>query len=156
MATSEMQAKYDTSTAFTITLNALASSTVGVGRQSTLVSFGTPSDMWLQIYLKITQGIGPTSNRSVFLHWIFDDDQGTDHRSDGAGASDAAITILNAPILGAWTNDSSADDNEIIYGEARIHLPGATGGVAVVHNTGVNLAGSGNWCRYRLITPENQ
>ncbi|HUW35281.1 MAG TPA: hypothetical protein VM223_27030 [Planctomycetota bacterium] len=154
----EILDKYGTSTAFTITLNALAHSVVGVGRQSTLVDFSAVTEQWLEIYIKLTQGTNPTSNRACWLYWLKSDEHGTPHITDGAGASDAAITILNAPLLGSWTNDATAVDDEIIYGEALVRTPGGKAGVAVVHDTGVNLKATDadHWVRYRPVTPEIQ
>ncbi len=145
------------STAFTITIANLASSIVGVGVQSDIVD-GTASrpDM-LEIYTKIRLGTSPSAGE-VSVYLIADDNNGTNHRSDGAGASDAGITILNASLIGVLTTLASPATGNDLYGEFKVPNPPPKFGIALVHNTGVNLdvTPSDHWARYVLRGPEIQ
>lgn len=128
--------KYSSSAGFTISLAGLASSTAGVGRQSTLIDNSTTGYKRILIYLKLKLGTSPTGNRSAFVYAIRGD--GT-LRSDGAGASDAALTVLNAQPLGIMANKASPSTGDLLYGEFVLEDPGPEWGIAIVHNTGVNL-----------------
>lgn len=146
------------STALTITIASLASSVVGVGRQSTILDNTTLLHQDVLLFLKIKQGTSPTGNKSVQVYLLRDDNNGTAHRTDGAGASDAALTVLNAPLIGVMVNKGSPATGDILYGEFRIHRPGPKWGIAIVHDTGVNLdsTGSNHWARYVGLNPEVQ
>lgn len=155
----EIKDKFSTSAALTITLASLASSTAGAGRQSTIVD--NSSTRWGEIllYVLLKQGTSPTGNKGANIYLIRDDaDATTAHRSDGAGASDAAITILNAPLVGRLVNKASPATGDNLYGEFVIYKPGPKWGVAVVHDTGVNLdsTGSNHWIRWIGTNPEVQ
>jgi hypothetical protein len=161
----EIKATFSASVALTIQLaddgvSGLASSVVGVGRQSTIVDNSSTRYQDLLIYVKVTAGTNPTSNRSVFVYLIRSDEiaAGTIHRSDGAGTTDAAITIVNAPVIGVMSDDGVSATGEVFYGEFPVHLPGPAWGVAIVHNTGVDLdtAASAHWVRWIGINPEIQ
>lgn len=132
----EVKEKFSTSAGFTITLASLASSTGGVGRQSTIVDNTATKYRRVIVYLKIKQGTSPTGSRAVYVYGIRSD--GT-LRSDGAGASDAGITILNAPLLGTMVNKASPATGDLLYGEFVFDSPGPEWGIAIVHDTGVNL-----------------
>lgn len=155
----EIKSLLDASAALTVTLASLASSTSGAGRQSTIVDNTTERYQRLLIYAKITLGTSPSGNTNVLLYLIRDDnDATTPHRTDGAGASDAAITIKNARLIGSMQAGSSPSTGDALYGEFVVDEPGPKWGIAVVHNTGVNLdATPGNhWVRYVGVNPEVQ
>jgi hypothetical protein len=154
----EITDKFDSSAALTITLASLASSTAGVGRQSAIVDNTTNLYQDVLVYVKITQGTSPTGDKGVYVYLIRDDNHGTNHRSDGAGASDAALTVLNAAFIGAMRNKSSPSTGDVLYGEFLVHRPGPKWGVAVVHDTAVNLnsTGSNHWVRFVGLNPEVQ
>lgn len=144
------------SAAMEITLNALASSVVGVGRQSTIIDNTTNRYRDILLYVKLTQGTSPTGGRGANVYFIRDDDDG--HRGDGAGAGDAGITVLNLPLIGGVINKASPATDEIMYGEFLIHRPGPKWGIAIVHDTGVNLKNTDgdHWARYIGLNPEIQ
>jgi hypothetical protein len=146
------------STALTITLASLASSTSGVGRQSTIVDNTTDLCQDVIVYVKITQGTNPTGNRGVYVYLIRDDNNGTNHRSDGAGASDAGLTVQNAELIGTMRNKASPTTGDVLYGEFRVNRPGPKWGIAIVHDTAVNLdsTGGNHWARYVGLNPEVQ
>jgi len=131
----DILAEFGGNTNLTLTLASLASSTAGVGRQSTIVDNSTTRYQIIHLFMKITTGTTPTANRNFYIYLI--KSNGT-LRSDGAGASDAAITRLNARLLGAIAMNS-ATSNVAYYGEFIIRNPGKEWGIIVVHDTGVNL-----------------
>ena len=154
----EIKDKFGASTALTITLASLASSVVGVGRQSTIIDNTSLRYQDLKLYVKIKQGTSPTGNKGVQVYLISVDNHGTPHRSDGAGASDAGLTVLNADLIGVLVNKASPSTGDVLYGEFLIRRPGPKWGIAIVHDTVVNLdsTGSNHWVRYIGLNPELQ
>jgi hypothetical protein len=151
----EIKDKYSTSTAMTISLGGLGNATA---RQSTIVDNTSDRYSRVVVYAKIKQGTSPSSNRTVTAYLIRDDNHGTNHRTDGAGASDATITILNATLIGVLNNKASAVTGDLLYGEFIIDNPGPKWGIAIQNDTGVALdaTGSNHWVRYVGINPEAQ
>lgn len=133
---SEIKAKFGTATAFTITLASLATSTTGVGRQTTLVDNSTTRYARVLVYGKIRQGTSPTGSKGVNVHLIRGD--GT-RRSDAAGASDAAHTVLNAQPMIRAVNKAAPSTGDDIYFDFVIDEPGPEFGLSINHDTGVNL-----------------
>jgi hypothetical protein len=130
----EVQLKLDTKATFTITLASLAA---GNGRQSTMISNSNQRPGAL-VYVKIrTGGVAPNAGETVDVYLLRGNDAASsNYRSDGAGASDAAISILNAHILGqiVVTANTATD----FYGEwdtAALGPLGSEWGIAVVNNT---------------------
>lgn len=154
----EIKDLFGSSTALTITLASLASSTAGVGRQSDIVDNTTNRYQDLLLYVKITQGTSLTGSKSVYVYLLRDDANASAHISDGAGVSDAALTVLNARLVGVMKNKASPTNGDVLYGEFLIHRPGPKWGIAIVHDTGANLdSTAGNhWARYVGINPEVQ
>lgn len=144
--------EFETSTAMTITLASLATSSTGLtGRQSTILQ-NTDGYPWVRLWIKLTQGTGPTSARGAYIYLLTGD--GT-YRTDGAGASDAAITVLNAQLVATGRNKASgAANGDIIYKECAVRLMAPEWGIAIAHDTGVNLdSTAGNhYVRYQYIT----
>lgn len=154
----EIKDKFSTDAALTITVASLASSTAGVGQQSTIVDNTTARYGRLIIYAKITVGTTPTANRTIKVFGIRSDADGTTkHRSDGAGATDAALTVKNAILLGIIFVDAATSDTAY-YGEFIFDTPGPEWGIAITHDTGValNATGSNHWVRYIGVNPEVQ
>lgn len=149
---------FGSSTAMTITLASLATSTTGVGRQSDMIDNSTAREMLVRIWAKIKQGTSPTGNRTAAFYLLTGDAHGTPHRTDGAGASDAALTVQNAPLIGVIRNLGSPSTGDNMYGEFLVRVAAPTWGIAVVHDTGVNLdsTGGNHWLRYTVISPEVQ
>lgn len=127
-------AEHGTPTAMTITLAALASSTAGVGRQSTIID-NTNNAKKVHLYVGITVGTTPTIDTNIYVYLIKSD--GT-LRSDSAGASDAAWTQVNARLLGVIRVPAVTSDIQY-QGEFIIRNPGPEWGIGIVHDTGVNL-----------------
>lgn len=153
----EIKAIYDASTALTITLASLASSTAGVGRQSTLVDNSSVGAQKVHVFFEVTTGTGPTDNRNIRFFLIRGDDPASSNiRTDGAGASDAAFTVETADQVYAVLTDGTTD--KTYSGSFSIDNPGPEWGIAVVHDTGVNLNATGGNHSIRYVTenPEVQ
>jgi hypothetical protein len=151
--------KFETAGTLTISLGSLASSTSGVGRQSTMVDNSTNRYKRVRLFLKIKLGTTPTSAKAIYVYGLRGDLNGTPHRTDGAGASDAALTVLNAPLIGVIKNkDSGASTGDNCYGEVIFEDPGPEWGIAIVHDTAVNLdaTGGNHYARYIGEEPEVQ
>lgn len=153
----EIKDKLGTSAALTITLASLAD---GAGRQSTLVDNGTTRFQEILVYVKCKMGSSaPNANSIVEVYLLRGDkDAGTEHLSDGAGTTDAALTPLNAQLVGALRNKTSPAAGDLLYGEFLIHRPGPKWGIAVFNRTGISLdsTGSNHWVRYVGVNPEVQ
>jgi hypothetical protein len=136
--------KFSASAAMTISLAALASSTSGAGRQSTLLDNSTTRYKRIHVWFLVTTGTSPTANRSIRFFLVKGDDPASSAiRVDNAGASDAAITIVAADQL--YSVATSNASNTGYRGSFVIENPGPEWGLAVVHDTAVNLhATAGN------------
>ena len=99
---------FSSSTAMTISLGSLASSTSNVGRQSTMIDNSTTRYGRLLVFVKAKLGTSPTGNRSVQVYLLRGD--GLGNRDDAAGANDAAITLLNAVPIGALVTFGAASN----------------------------------------------
>jgi hypothetical protein len=128
-------------TAITITLGSLASSTAGAGRQGTIVDNTATRFDAVQVMVKAKLGTSPTGRRGVYVYLIRDDN--TD-RTDGAGASDAALTVKNAECLGVLTSGPSATTGDVLVGAFHVERPGPRWTVAITHDTGVALDATGH------------
>lgn len=151
----EIKDLFGSSTALTITI---ASLTTGSGRQSDIVDNTSVRYGRLVLYVKVKNASsGVTANSVVEVYLIRDDNNGTNHRSDAAGASDAALTTLNSPLIGIIRNGASPN-SATIYGEFVVDSPGPKWGIAIVNRTGATLdsTGSNHWARYLGINPEVQ
>lgn len=142
---------YGTTTTFTITLASLASSTAGVGRQSTLVTSNTAISALIAV--KFTVGTTPTANSLIYVYLIRGDGTLND---DNAGASDAGLTVINTPLLGTILC-SAATSNVAYYGMFDTKFLGSLGktfGIAIVNSTGAtaNATGGNFSAEYTLIT----
>jgi hypothetical protein len=152
----EIRTKVDTEASFTITLASLAS---GSARQSTMVTNTTQRPAAL-IYLRIQSGgTGPTAGAVYEVYLLRGDGNATPYRTDGAGASDAAITIENANMIGTIVVTNTANKN--FYGDFDTAPLGPLGdewGIAVKNSSGQALnATEGNHIkRYATYLPEIQ
>lgn len=119
---------------FTCTLASLATASA---RQSTLIS-NSSNYPAAKITLKITSGgIGPTAGSVYEVYLIRSDGTNAD---DAAGASDAAITIENAVLLGTIVTTNTA--NKAFYGvfdTAPFGPLGTSWGIAIKNSSGQSL-----------------
>jgi hypothetical protein len=150
---------YDAGAALTITIAGLASSTAGVGRQSTMVDNSTTRYKRVRVFVKIKLGTSPTSAKAAYIYILRGDKNATPHRTDGAGASDAALTVLNAKLLGVLGNKTSgAATGDVLQDDFILEDPGPEWGIAIVHDTvaALDATGSNHWARYIGEDPEVQ
>lgn len=122
-------------TTMTITLGTLATSSVGVGRQSTLVDNTSNLYTAAQVALQITPGT--STGTALISLYLIRSDNNSPITDDNAGASDAAWTQLNAPLLGnivvgAGTNVQYKN----VFDTTFLGHLGPKWGVGVVHNLG--------------------
>lgn len=126
-------------TNFVITLASLATSTAGVGRQSTLVDNTSNKYLSALVYIKVTVGTTPTINTPIYVYLLRYDNNAIG--DDAVGASDAAITIKNAQLLGVLTCTATTSDVPYsgVFDTSPLGPLGPKWGIAIVHSTGVNL-----------------
>ena len=135
----EIRTKPITKDTFTLTLASLAD---GSGRQSTMENNSSNFPAVL-IYLEIVSGAAaPTLGTVYEIYLLRGDDASTStYRTDGAGASDAAITLSNAPLLGVITVTNDAATS--FYGDFDTASHGPLGpewGITVVNESGQALS----------------
>lgn len=140
-------AKLGTSTQLTITLNSLASSTVGVGRQSTMVDNTSDRFQFINLHIKVKTGTSPTASKGIYVYLLKGNKASTpDVITDGAGASDAGLTVASAQqIAGAATSSTTG---QVYQFDCVINYPGPSWGIAIVQDTAVALdasAGGSAW-----------
>ncbi len=126
---------FATNASFTITLGTLASSAVGVGRQSTLIDNTSNLYSAAQVACQITAGTSTGTNLvSVYL---IRSDNNSPISDDNAGASDAAWTQLNAPLLGNIVVGAGTNvQYKAVFDTTFLGHLGPKWGVGVVHNLG--------------------
>lgn len=151
----EIQSKYSAPAALTISVASLADSSEGVGRQCTLVTDSGAGYARIHLNIKLKLGTSPTGNRYIYVYAIRGD--GT-RRTDGAGASDAALTVLSAECLGAMPNKASPATGDVLQKDFILENPGLEWGIVIVNNTGVPLdSTAGNHeCYWYGVLPEVQ
>ena len=107
----EIRTKTDAVANFTISLAGLAA---GTARQSTILTNSNNRGAAL-IYLKIQAGAAAPAAGTIYETYLLRDDGVTNYRTDGAGASDGAITIVNAQLIGTMVVTNTA--NGFFYGD---------------------------------------
>lgn len=159
MAVSSILDKFASDVAMTITIASLATSAVGVGRQSDIVDNTTNRYPLVIVEYKIKLGTSPTGSKSVRFILIRADADATPHRDYQAGASDAGLTIFPEPVP-VWVHPDAASPStgDVLQGSFKIYNPGPKWGIWVVHDTGVALdsTGGNHWMRYVGVNPEAQ
>ena len=153
MATSEIRAKPITEAAFTITLAGLGNAT---SRQSTMVtnSNNYPSAL---VSVRCQSGTNAPTVGTVYEVYLLRKTGAL--ADDAAGASDADITIENAPLLGTIVVTATADKDFIgIFDTGPLGPLGPTWGIAVKNSSGqvMHSATSTSCAYYTYIVPEAQ
>lgn len=134
--------KYDAKAAFTKTLASLASSTSGVGRQTTVVA-NSSNRKGAIIFARLkSNGSAPTAG-AVYKFYLGrgDDASSSTYRSDNAGSTDAAHTVENMQLLGQIVVTATA--NKSFYAEFDTEGLGPLGPeffVTVVNSSGQALS----------------
>ena len=153
----EIKDKFGTSSALTITLASLANL---AGRQSTVVDNTSTRYQGIILFVNVknNSGAAPNANSIVEVYLIRSDNDSTEHRDDGAGTSDAALTPLNAQLIGALRNKASPAAGDVLKGSFAVLSPGPEWGIAIYNRTGQSLdsTGSNHWVRYIGLNPEVQ
>lgn len=149
----EIRTKPITAATFTLTLASLAN---GSARQSTLVSNSSNYPAAL-IFLDIQSGTNAPTVNTVYEVYLLRSDGTT--ADDAAGASDAAITIENAQLIGTIIVTATA--NKHFYGvfdTAPFGALGTSWGIAIKNSSGQALHGTeGNHRKaYTYYVPEVQ
>jgi len=150
----EIRTKFDAVANFTITLAGLASA---AARQSTIVANATNRGAAV-VYLRINSGNAPAAG-TIYEIYLLRDDGVTNYRTDGAGAADAAITIVNAQLLGTIVVTNSANTN--FYGDfdtAPLGPLGPKWGIAIRNQTdqAANAVEANHLKEYATYLPEIQ
>lgn len=102
----EIRTKFDAVANITITLAGLAA---GSARQSTILANANNRGAAV-IYLKIQSGNAPAQG-TIYELYLLRDDGVTTLRTDNAGVADAAITIVNAQLMGTLVVTNNANTN---------------------------------------------
>lgn len=158
MATSEIRTKSPAPAAFTITFSPAGVPLAnGSARQSTLLTNTSPGYPAALIHARIKSGgVAPTVG-SVFEIYLLRSD-GT-IADDGAGASDAAITIENAPLLGTIVVTATTTKNFYgVFDTSPLGPLGTSWGIAVKNSTGQSISATegDHAVRYTYYVPESQ
>lgn len=133
---SEIRIKPITPAGFTCTLASLANATA---RQSTML-LNTNNYPAAIVMLRIKSGAAAPTVGTVYEVYLLRGDNSV-YRTDGAGASDAAITIENAQLLGTIVVTATAAKN--FYGEFDTAALGPLGiewGIAVKNVSGQTIS----------------
>lgn len=159
LTTTTDKINYGTSTAITITLNSLSSSST-VGRQATVIDNGT--NLFDDALVTVIITTGTVSSSTGVNTYLSGSEDGTNYDQDSAvmGASDAGYTI-DSPTSLALMGIHPAGTSSKVYNKT---MPVALlkGGImprkwtiVVTNTTGGALAGSGNSATYTGITYTN-
>ena len=133
-----INAEHNTPVTMTITLAYLAEAGA---RQSDMVNNNDNGQM-IRVFFKVTTGTSPTDNKTIEFYLLTADKHTTPNIiTDGAGASDAGITINTAQQINIVSTDNVSDKE--YEGSFLIRNPGASWGIAVKNNTGVILNSTG-------------
>lgn len=126
---------------FTITLASLANSTAGVGRQSTMIDNSTNLYQGALIALSIKVGTTPTANSLIDVYLLRSNKDITAIRDDGAGASDAGLTVVNAQKLGSILVNTATTGTvyKALFDTRALGALGNEWGIAIVNGSGVAL-----------------
>lgn len=150
----EIRTKVDAYANFTITLASLAS---GSARQSTILTNPNARPAAL-INLRIKSGNAPAAG-TIYELYLLRSDNITTYRTDGAGAADAAITIVNAQLIGTIVVTNTANAN--FYGDfdtAPLGPLGPAWGIAIKNSTdqAMNATEGDHVKEYATYLPEIQ
>ena len=112
------------------------------------------------VYVRIKSNTAPTAGQTYNVYLLRGDDASSStFRTDNAGATDAAITIENATLLGQIVVTATATKS--FYGEFDTSMLGPLGpewGIAIKNNSGqtISATGSDHLAEYVYYVPEVQ
>ena len=144
---------------FTITLASLANA---AARQSDLIDNSSTDYPAAIVYVEIASGAAAPTAGNIYEVYLLRGNAApasVTHTTDAAGTGDAAITIENAPMLGAIV--TTATTTKKFYGEfdtAPLGPLGPSWGIAVKNNSGatINPTAGSTLCTYVRYVPEIQ
>lgn len=147
----EITTKPITAAAFVCTLASLASA---ASRQTTLLSNSSNYPGAL-VYVRIKSATAPVAGTVYEVYLLRTDGTIAD---DNAGASDAAITILNAPLLGTIVVTAATATFYGIFDTAPLGPLGTTWGIAIKNGTAQAISSTegDHALRYTYYVPEVQ
>mgnify|MGYP001594094926 CR=1 FL=1 len=157
MTTNTILDKVAARATFTITLDSLAASATA-GRQSTMIANASPSHKRAKITgILQSNASAPTVGTVYEIGLIRSDGTNAD---DGAGASDAALTGENVPIIGTVVVTATANKSFPFTCDTPLGMSlGISWGIFVRNNTGQALhaaSGSTNAIAYEYIDDDIQ
>lgn len=150
----EIRTKFDAVTNFTISLAGLVA---GSARQSTILANANNRGAAV-IYLKIQSGNAPAAG-TIYELYLLRDDGVTVLRTDNAGAADAAITIVNAQLIGTLVVTNNANTNFTgDFDTAPLGPLGPKWGIAIKNSTdqAMNAAEANHVKEFAYYLPEIQ
>ena len=144
---------------FNITLASLANASA---RQSDTINNSTNDYPAALVYTTICSGAAAPTAGNIYEVYLIRGNAAPasqTHMTDNAGTGDAAITIENAPMLGAVVVTATA--NKKFYGEFDTAALGPLGpqwGIAIKNNSGgtINPTAGSTLCTYVQYVPEIQ
>ena len=135
----------NTAATFTCTLASLANSTAGVGRQSTVIDNSTNLFTNALVMVKVKTGASGVSATGFISVYAFGTVDGGTTYTDGAGASDAGITVSAMRLIGTFPAVANATTytSQLMSVESAFSgvLP-AKWGIVVVNSSGSALDGT--------------
>ena len=133
---------FNTAATFTCTLASLASSTAGVGRQSTVIDNSTNLFDDALVTIKVKTGATGVSATGFIAVYAFGTTDGGTTYTDSAGATDAALTVSASRLIGTFP----AIANATTYVSQQMSVAAAFGGIlpakwgiVVVNSSGAAL-----------------
>lgn len=141
------------STDITIALNSISNLT---GQQGTFIDDSATRYRLVEIYLKIRTNTGAASNSNsiIEVYLLKGDGAATEHRSDGAGTSDADFWTSVAPqtarLIGSLRTVATPAAGDYLYGEFVAWHPGPRWTIGVYNRTGQTTGSTAgdHWARY--------
>lgn len=158
MAASDILVPTQAKTAFTLTLNSLANN---AGRQTTMISNASTKYPGAICHIAIKMGTTPTANSVINFYLLRGDDPAAStFRTDNAGASDAALTPVNATLIASMLI-SAASTGTIYYLDFDTAVAGILGpewGILVENRSGAALDASAakTLAQYEYYNFQNQ
>lgn len=147
----EIRIKPIASAAFTCTLASLAAAGA---RQTTLLT-NSNNYQGALVNVRIKSATAPVAGTVYEVYLLRSDGTVMD---DGAGASDAAITILNAPLLGTIVVTAATASFYGVFDTAPLGPLGTSWGIAIKNGTAQTISATegDHAARYTYYVPEVQ
>lgn len=149
----EIKIKRGVLTDFVLNPSSLAN---GAVRQAEMVSEPNPGFERYEISCQVTLGTDPNKGEVPIYLIKGDAHVSAPIRTDGAGPSEGAITIIGALPLGILPTKDNPATNDVLEGVFTLIGPPAEWTIACGNNTGVALKNDGHKFRSQGFNPEVQ